>query len=82
VTRKGFRAILSAPWYLNYINYGSDWTPYYKVDPLDFGGTEEDAKLVIGGEVIIISVNFYKLFGSFNSHLYNNLKEITLFEMF
>ena len=58
MTGEGFRAILSAPWYLNTINYGSDWTPYYKVDPLDFGGTEEDAKLVLGGEVTMIVANF------------------------
>jgi hexosaminidase len=60
VTRKGFRAILSAPWYLNYINYGSDWTPYYKVDPLDFGGTEEATELVLGGEVIVMTVDLWK----------------------
>ena len=51
VTSNGFRAILSAPWYLNYIDYGSDWTKYYKVDPLNFGGKKEDTRLVVGGEV-------------------------------
>ena len=54
MTSKGFRAILSAPWYLNYIDYGSDWTKYYKIDPVKFGGKEEDTKLVVGGEVNII----------------------------
>jgi hexosaminidase len=60
VTRKGFRAILSSPWYLNYIKYGSDWTAYYKVDPLDFGGTEKATELVLGGEVIVITVDLWK----------------------
>ena len=44
---------MSAPWYLNYINYGSDWTRYYKVDPMNFGGDDEEIDRVIGGEVKI-----------------------------
>ena len=51
MTGDGYRAILSAPWYLNYIDYGSDWTQYYKVDPTDFGGKDDSFKLVVGGEV-------------------------------
>ena len=51
MTGDGYRAILSAPWYLNYIDYGSDWTQYYKVDPTDFGGKDDNLKLVVGGEV-------------------------------
>ena len=38
VTSKGLRAIVSSPWYLNYISYGSDWTKYYLAEPLDFYG--------------------------------------------
>lgn len=54
VTAAGYSAILSAPWYLNYVgdpyDNDGDWLQYYNVDPLDFDGTDEQKKLVIGGE--------------------------------
>ena len=54
VTDRGLRAILSSPWYLNYISYGSDWVKYYQVDPQGFGGTEKQKRLVMGGEVRVL----------------------------
>lgn len=51
ITKAGFQALLSAPWYLNYITYGSDWAEMYEVDPHDFFGTEENKALIVGGEV-------------------------------
>ena len=52
MTEAGHRAILAAPWYLNYIETGSDWVLMYKVEPLSFNAADEAKKLVLGGEVI------------------------------
>eukprot|EP00036_Acanthoecidae_sp_10tr_P009106 CAMPEP_0182916754 /NCGR_PEP_ID=MMETSP0105_2-20130417/1129_1 /TAXON_ID=81532 ORGANISM="Acanthoeca-like sp., Strain 10tr" /NCGR_SAMPLE_ID=MMETSP0105_2 /ASSEMBLY_ACC=CAM_ASM_000205 /LENGTH=532 /DNA_ID=CAMNT_0025053719 /DNA_START=29 /DNA_END=1627 /DNA_ORIENTATION=+ len=50
VTRDGFHAVLSAPFYLNYISYGEDWPKYYTVEPSNFtGGEAADAKGLVGG---------------------------------
>lgn len=38
VTKAGYRALLSAPWYLNRISYGQDWMAAYQVEPLKFKG--------------------------------------------
>jgi len=53
VTQSGHPAILSAPWYLNYIDYGSDWIKYYQIDPLNFGGDNTQRNLILGGEVCL-----------------------------
>ncbi len=66
VTAKGFSAILSAPFYLNYAanpydendsckapGYSiaeGDWCGYYLTEPLDFPGTEDQKARVLGGE--------------------------------
>ncbi|TNN86910.1 Beta-hexosaminidase subunit alpha [Liparis tanakae] len=51
MTKAGMRVLLAAPWYINHISYGQDWHNYYNVQPLNFSGTAEQKKLVIGGEV-------------------------------
>ncbi|XP_062410904.1 beta-hexosaminidase subunit beta isoform X1 [Sardina pilchardus] len=53
VTSAGYKTLLSAPWYLDHIAYGQDWQNLYKEDPSDFNGTEEQKKLVIGGEACL-----------------------------
>ncbi|XP_054475686.1 beta-hexosaminidase subunit alpha [Anoplopoma fimbria] len=51
MTKAGMRVVLAAPWYINHISYGQDWRVSYNIQPLNFSGTEEQKKLVIGGEV-------------------------------
>uniref|UniRef100_A0A3Q0QXA9 Beta-hexosaminidase n=1 Tax=Amphilophus citrinellus TaxID=61819 RepID=A0A3Q0QXA9_AMPCI len=49
ITKAGYRVLLAAPWYINHISYGQDWQK--KKIHIPFTGTEEQKKLVIGGEV-------------------------------
>ena len=60
-TSVGHRVLLSSPWYLNYISYGIDWPKYYSINPQDFGGSEAEQKLVIGGEVSARKMNHYRI---------------------
>ncbi|XP_078541154.1 beta-hexosaminidase subunit alpha [Lissotriton helveticus] len=50
VTKAGYRALLSSPWYLNRIYFGQDWRDVYQVELLQFNGTAEQNELVVGGE--------------------------------
>ena len=54
--------------YLNYISYGTDWTKYYMVDPLDFDGGEREMSLVLGGAFLqqMLIIKDLVLFTSFN----------------
>ncbi|XP_044050135.1 beta-hexosaminidase subunit alpha isoform X2 [Siniperca chuatsi] len=51
VAKAGLRVILASPWYLDQPGPTHNWARYYTVWPLAFKGTEEQKKLVIGGEV-------------------------------
>ncbi|KAG7245377.1 hypothetical protein INR49_010827 [Caranx melampygus] len=51
VVKAGIRVILASPWYLDKPGPTHNWARYYTVWPLAFKGTEEQKKLVIGGEI-------------------------------
>ncbi|CAG9534610.1 unnamed protein product [Cercopithifilaria johnstoni] len=52
-TKMGYYAILSSCWYLDSISSTADWKSYYNCDPQEFGGSEEQKHLVIGGEAAL-----------------------------
>ncbi|KAI5626986.1 beta-hexosaminidase subunit alpha isoform X1 [Silurus asotus] len=51
VAKAGLKIILAAPFYLDLPGPTHNWARYYTVRPLSFKGTEQQKKLVIGGEV-------------------------------
>ncbi|XP_050293579.1 beta-hexosaminidase subunit alpha-like [Anthonomus grandis grandis] len=50
VTKAGNTALLSACWYLDHLSTGGDWESFYQCEPTDFSGSEEQTKLLLGGE--------------------------------
>ncbi|KAM9754750.1 beta-hexosaminidase subunit alpha isoform 1-T1 [Menidia menidia] len=53
VVKAGLRVILASPWYLDLPGPTHNWARYYNVWPLAFSGSEEQKRLVIGGEVCL-----------------------------
>lgn len=41
--------ILSACWYLDHIEYGTDWSKYYNCYPREFDGTPQEKARILGG---------------------------------
>lgn len=50
VTENGKQTILSACYYLDHLSTGGDWLAFYIPDPANFTGTDEQKKLIMGGE--------------------------------
>lgn len=55
VTGQGLPALLSSCWYLDHLKNGGDWKSFYGCDAADFNGTEEQKKLILGGEACMWS---------------------------
>lgn len=55
ITAAGYRALLSAGWYLDHLQFSSDFTKMYEIDPLGFYGTQQQKDLVMGGEACMWS---------------------------
>lgn len=55
LTARQHNIIRSQDWYLYVLATGGDWEKFYVIEPHDFEGTEEQKKLVLGGEACLWS---------------------------
>ena len=55
ITEAGHQTILSSCWYLDLVSPSDDFYGYFRCDPLNFGGSSAQQKLVMGGEAAIWS---------------------------
>jgi hexosaminidase len=63
LTEAGKFGLYSTHWFLDELSSGGDWEKFYNCEPLDFDGTDEQKKLVLGGEACMWSndVNEYNI---------------------
>lgn len=50
ITSDGHPALLSTCWYLDALKSGGDWERFYTCTPTDFEATDQQKKLILGGE--------------------------------
>lgn len=55
ITKAGHKALLSAGWYLDHLQFSSDFSTMYQNEPTNFAGTAQQKELVIGGEACMWS---------------------------
>lgn len=55
ITNSGYRALLSAGWYLDHLQFSSDFPKMYMNDPVIFQGAQNPTELVLGGEACMWS---------------------------
>lgn len=55
ITDHNWTAILSACWYLDYLDTGGDWKKLYDCDPLSFANDAENLEKLLGGEACMWS---------------------------
>ncbi|CAG7687324.1 unnamed protein product [Allacma fusca] len=54
IINQGYTVLLSACWYINYIEYGETWRKYYECDPIATTGVPQSQwSQILGGEAAI-----------------------------